>query len=626
MKSGVKTQTLRIGGMTCVSCQNKIERKLQNTAGIESATVSYSAGTAEVTYDSGVVSARQIAAIIEKLDYQVLNNGQAGSNKSKLVGILIIVVAAYVLLQQFGFTQIFNAFPLAEEGMGYGMLFVIGLITSVHCIAMCGGINLSQCIPQPDANSTNKFAALRPSFLYNLGRVISYTVVGAIVGALGSVVSFSGALKGIVQLLAGVFMVIMGINMLGIFPFLRKLTPRMPKAFARGIYKEKAGSNSPFYVGLLNGLMPCGPLQAMQLYALSTGSPLTGALSMMLFSLGTVPLMFGLGALSSVLSKRFTRKVMTVGAVLVVVLGMSMFTQGWALSGFSLPALAPQSSKQSAQSSAQKGTKSTTSVTVENGVQVITSTLSSGKYPAITVQAGTPVKWTINAPDGSINGCNNRIFIPEYNIEYQFQSGENVIEFTPDKTGKFPYSCWMGMIRSSITVVEGGAQTPAASVPESTAPAQEEATPQPAQSEPVPAGVKIPTDAIAVGEIKDGLQTVEVELTDDGLKPAIVVLQANIDTEWIVKSSSTRAGNASLLFPAYYTQFPMQQGETPLYLYPTESFDFSTQDNAFYGYVKVVEDIEKIDIEAIKEEAGNYKTMIWPSSAFEADSAAPSCH
>ncbi len=626
MKSGGKTQTLRIGGMTCVSCQNKIERKLQNTAGIESATVSYSAGTAEVTYDSGVVSAQQIAAIIEKLDYQVLNNGQAGSNKSKLVGILIIVVAAYVLLQQFGFTQIFNAFPLAEEGMGYGMLFVIGLITSVHCIAMCGGINLSQCIPQPDANSTNKFAALRPSFLYNLGRVISYTVVGAIVGALGSVVSFSGALKGIVQLLAGVFMVIMGINMLGIFPFLRKLTPRMPKAFARGIYKEKAGSNSPFYVGLLNGLMPCGPLQAMQLYALSTGSPLTGALSMMLFSLGTVPLMFGLGALSSVLSKRFTRKVMTVGAVLVVVLGMSMFTQGWALSGFSLPELAPQSSKQSAQSSAQKGTKSTTGVTVENGVQIITSTLSSGKYPAITIQAGTPVKWTINAPDGSINGCNNRIFIPEYNIEYQFQPGENVIEFTPDKTGKFPYSCWMGMIRSSITVVEGGAQTPAASVPESTAPAQEEATPQPAQSEPVPAGVKIPTDAIAVGEIKDGLQTVEVELTDDGLKPAIVVLQANIDTEWIVKSSSTRAANASLLFPAYYTQFPIQQGETPLYLYPTESFDFSTQDNAFYGYVKVVEDIEKIDIEAIKEEAGNYKTMIWPSSAFEADSAAPSCH
>ena len=621
MDHRVKTQKLRIGGMTCVSCQNKIERKLQNTAGVKKAVVSYSTGTAEVTYDTGVISMKEITAAIEKLDYEVLTGDQKNSNKTRLVGILIIVVAAYVLLQQFGFTQLFNAFPLAEEGMGYGMLFVIGLVTSVHCVAMCGGINLSQCIPQPDANSTSKLAALRPSFLYNLGRVISYTVVGAIVGALGSVISLTGAFKGVVQLLAGVFMVIMGLNMLGIFPWLRKLTPRMPKAFARGINKQKAGSNSPLYVGLLNGLMPCGPLQAMQLYALSTASPLIGALSMMLFSLGTVPLMFGLGALSSVLSKRFTRKVMTVGAVLVVVLGMSMFTQGWALSGFSLPELAPQSAQQSAQNPAKKDPQGgNAGVKVENGVQIVTSTLASGKYPAITVQAGTPVKWTINAAKKDINGCNNRIFIPEYNIEYQFQPGENVIEFTPDKTGKFPYSCWMGMIRSSITVVEAGAETPAAEEP-ATAPAQGDT-----QTEPVPAGVSISTDAVVVGTIKDGVQTVEIELTDEGMKPAIVVLQADVDTEWTVINKSSRPGNAALLFPAYYTQFPMEQGETTLYLYPTDSFDFSTQDNAFYGYIKVVEDIEDIDIEAIKEEVGSYETMIWPSSYFESDSAAPSCH
>ena len=77
-------------------------------------------------------------------------------------------------------------------------------------------------------------------------------------------------------------MVIMGINMLGIFPWLRKFTPRMPKAFAKPIGREKARSKSPLIVGLLNGLMPCGPLQAMQVYALSTGSPFAGALSMML--------------------------------------------------------------------------------------------------------------------------------------------------------------------------------------------------------------------------------------------------------------------------------------------------------------------------------------------------------
>jgi len=75
------------------------------------------------------------------------------------------------------------------------------------------------------------------------------------------------------------------------------------------IYRERQrGNKGPFTVGLLNGLMPCGPLQAMQIYALSTGNPLKGALSMLLFSLGTVPLMFGLGALGSLLSRRLRKK------------------------------------------------------------------------------------------------------------------------------------------------------------------------------------------------------------------------------------------------------------------------------------------------------------------------------
>jgi sulfite exporter TauE/SafE len=304
---------------------------------------------------------------------------------------------------------------------------------------MCGGINLSQCIPKAGSGS-----ALRPSFLYNFGRVISYTVVGGIVGALGSVISFSGVFKGAVQLVAGVFIVIMGINMFGIFPWLKKFNPHLPKIFARKINREKGKSSGPLYIGLLNGLMPCGPLQAMQLYALSTGSPIKGALSMMLFSLGTAPLMFGLGALSSLMSKKFRRQVMTAGAVLVVVLGMIMFTQGWRLSGITLPEVAD----------ATGGNAASSKIVVKDGVQLIKSTLSPGSYPAITVQAGTPVKWVVEAPQGSVNGCNNRIIIPEYDIEYRFQTGENSIEFTPDKPGKFRYSCWMGMIRGSITVVE----------------------------------------------------------------------------------------------------------------------------------------------------------------------------
>lgn len=442
MGSGSERTELRIGGMTCISCRNKIEKKLRNTAGIKSATVSYSKGNAAIIYDPDTIRLKDIIAIIEGLGYKVLTDRQ--ENKTCGIGILILIFALFMLIHHSGITNFFNDFPLAEAGMGYGMLFLIGVLTSVHCVAMCGGINLSQCIPYGENNKSSRFSSFWPSLLYNFGRVISYTMVGGIVGAMGSVISFSGTFKGTVQLAAGLFIILTGMNMLGILPWLRKLTLHMPGIFARKIESEKGRSKSPLYVGLLNGLMPCGPLQAMQFYALSTGSPVKGALSMLLFSLGTVPLMFGLGALSSVLSKTFTHKVMTIGAVFVVVLGFLMFSQGWSLSGLSNLSFVtdPETAER------------TPDIVAENGVQLIDSTLSPGRYPAITVQVGVPVRWTIYAPEGSVNGCNNRILIPEYDIEYQFKTGKNVIEFTPEKTGKFSYSCWMGMISSWITVVE----------------------------------------------------------------------------------------------------------------------------------------------------------------------------
>jgi hypothetical protein len=91
---------------------------------------------------------------------------------------------------------------------------------------------------------------------------------------------------------------------------------------------------------------------------------------------------------------------------------------------------------------------------IKDDVQVIKSTLSPYQYPNITVKVGTPVKWLIDVPSGSINGCNNRILIREYGIEHTFKSGENVIEFTPSKTGKFQYTCLMGMISATITVID----------------------------------------------------------------------------------------------------------------------------------------------------------------------------
>lgn len=676
MESGLKTKQLKIGGMTCISCQNKIERKLQNTAGIKSVKVSYNTGTADITYDTDIISLKDIAAIIEKLDYQVLTeNKKQESNVSRVAGILMIVVSLYILLQQFGVLNLLVPNQLADTKMGYGMLFVIGLITSIHCIAMCGGINLSQCIPHTDVPAGEKqsrMAAFIPAALYNLGRVISYTVIGFILGFVGFL--FGGGAdaglpvmaQGILKLIAGVFMVIMGVNMLNLFPALRKFQPRMPKVLARKVGKGKAQSNSPLIVGLLNGLMPCGPLQSMQIVALASGNPFAGALSMFLFSLGTVPLMLGLGSVVSALGRKFTAKVMSVGAVLVVVLGLAMLSQGGSLSGFLPPDLLlfvilvfciigilsvipfrkPGYKMAStaavlgvaiiimaAWSSLSVSGSSTDASEVEivDGKQIVNSTLSPGSYPNITVEMGTPVKWTINAPDGSINGCNNRINIQEYGISnYSFESGDNVIEFTPTSTGTFQYSCWMGMIRGSVTVVEAGA-APA----EGTDDAQTDENINntiPEISDPVPAGVEIPTDSVALAkettdEYGDPIQKVTIELTDKGFSPAIVIVKAGLDVQWNIKNSITGTENGTqLLIPNYITQLLLDTGENPLFFFPTEDFDFSTGDNLFYGYVKVVDDLEKADVAAIKDEVSKFETLIWPPETFQTNDSGASCH
>ena len=156
---------------------------------------------------------------------------------------------------------------------------------------------------------------------------------------------------------------------------------------------------------------------------------------MLAFSLGTVPLMLGLGSLVSLLGQRFRRAVTVGGAVLVAVMGLSMLSQGAALAGM-LPA------------AAQPGVQAQ----AEAGVQVVRSTLLPNSYPSITVQAGVPVRWGIDAPSGSINGCNNRLIIPALGMEYTFHTGKNVITFTPEQSGTLPYTCWMGMIRGVITV------------------------------------------------------------------------------------------------------------------------------------------------------------------------------
>jgi len=444
------SKVLEIKGMTCVNCEMRIEKKLKNMEGIKAVKAVYSQSKINVLYDKDRIDLDSIIKAVEELDYRVIaaTDGNKSNDREKrsdgdyklsvnqLLGIVIIVLAVYLAVKN---TVGFNFIPQVNRNMGYGMLFIVGLLTSLHCIAMCGGINLSQCIAYTlDDTEKGNISKLTPTLLYNGGRVISYTVIGGLVGALGSLVSFPGRAKGIVAIVSGILMIIMGINMLNIFPWLRKINPRMPKVLSRAVFNNN-GKRGPFYIGLLNGLMPCGPLQAMQIYALGTGSFYRGALSMFFFSIGTVPLMFGFGAVSSLVSSKFSRRMMKASAVLVIILGIVMTGRGFNLSGLNI-AFANQKAKNIAR--------------IENGVQLVTTEMKSGSYDPIVVQKGVLVRWTIKADESELNGCNNPVTIPKYNIVKKLVPGDNVIEFMPLETGNINYTCWMGMINGYIKVVD----------------------------------------------------------------------------------------------------------------------------------------------------------------------------
>lgn len=444
----MKHEKLYISGMTCINCQTRIESALNDRSGITEVSVSYETGTAEFSYEPEMVSLDWIITMIDDLGYET--SAQNTSKKKvilRAVREIVIIAVLFFLLQRCGILNRLVPNSLADSEMGYGMLFVIGLITSVHCIAMCGGINLSQTL-QKDTSTEISKVMFRNTLEYNIGRVVFYTVIGGVLGAVGALAGIGSSLQtstlfqGILKLFAGIIMVVMGVNMLGIFSGLRRLTIHIPNFNKNTKPKSGRKPRTPFFIGLCNGLMPCGPLQSMQVVALASGNPLTGALSMLCFSLGTVPLMLGFGSAVSMLGKRFTRQVLKAGAILVVVMGLSMMVQGGTLSGLNSKATGALMAEN-------------TDVDKKNTdeIQYITSTLQPGRsYPDITVKAGEPVKWTVEAPDGSVNGCNYKIIQQDLGIEYAFDEGENVIEFTAEKAGTYTYTCWMGMITGKIYV------------------------------------------------------------------------------------------------------------------------------------------------------------------------------
>lgn len=230
--------------------------------------------------------------------------------------------------------------------LGMVLAFVTGLLASLHCVSMCGGFVAAYSLRIAGGQSTTPglAAALRPAILwshllYNAGRLTTYAVIGGLMGLVGSFIAASGQLigvQGLASILAGVFMILLGLSLGRWLPYTTWLQPAWGSQFSR---LTDLGENlatrtmafGTYPLGLLLGLMPCGPLYAMEINAAGTGNIWQGMLTLFAFGLGTVPTLYAFGLVSSAVGHQLPRRFFKIAALVVVLLGILTLLRGLAL-------------------------------------------------------------------------------------------------------------------------------------------------------------------------------------------------------------------------------------------------------------------------------------------------------
>lgn len=459
--SNFKKTCLKIHGMHCASCEVLIERKLKQFPGIEKVNVDHVNGKADI-YHSSFPGIEAFNKLLQNHGYTVSpwQNGSTTDEQLKNTSkdyaemgtMFMILVAAYLILKQFNILP--QNFGISEN-MSFGFVFLIGLVAAMStCIAVTGGLLVAVAAKYnekyPHLNGIQKF---RPHIYFNIGRVISYTVLGGLVGALGSVISLSSRVNGILIVFVSFIMIVLGFQLLNLFSGLRRFQPKMPKFLAHKIHDltGQDRKSTPFFLGASTFFLPCGFTQALQLYVLSKGDATTGALTMLAFSLGTLPALLSLSALSSFVTGSFQRYFLKFAGILVIVLGFSNINNGLNLAGINLSSASLFDVKRINVSSENNRVK------IINGVQIAEMKVNNYEYSPsnFTIVKDIPVEWRI---DGSgAQGCGQVIVAPTLNIsEYLPKQGIKTIRFTPKEVGEIPFNCSMGMMTpgASFTVVE----------------------------------------------------------------------------------------------------------------------------------------------------------------------------
>ena len=369
----------------------------------------------------------------------------------QLIGLFALVIILGSIFSKLG---LLKSNVLIGSSLSLGAVFMMGLVAaSSSCVALAGGLMLSSTAKFNEiCGSLSKAARMRPVILFTIGRALGYGLFGGLIGLLGKALTPSPLVTGLITIIAALYMLVMGLDILGLAPlWLKKITPRLPKNLGNTILnaQNKNSSFTPFLLGSATFFLPCGFTQALQLYALTTASFLTSAAILFTFALGTTPSLLALGWASSSLKGTLGQWFFRFSGALVVMLGLWNIQNGFAITGY------PLSLPKFALSSNIKVEADKPNVIFDGKRQIVKMSIDSRGYTPnnFTLQVGIPTRWEIDGTNAA--GCLTILQAPQLGIQELIKHGPNVIEFTPTKTGQFAFSCSMGMYRGEIKIVRG---------------------------------------------------------------------------------------------------------------------------------------------------------------------------
>jgi sulfite exporter TauE/SafE/copper chaperone CopZ len=459
----MKQQTFPIKGMHCQSCEVLIGEELEALPDVQKADVSLRAKTATITAEKLPPRAaveRAVKAAGYELGYDEKPAISRDKRVYKDVAIgFVVVVILLVLFTKLGLGDVAN---VNMNGASVGLVAVmIGLTAGFStCMALIGGLVLGissrHAEKHPSATPMQKF---RPHLFFNLGRISSFIVLGGVIGALGAAFQLKGSLLGLLTIGVGLVMLMLGLQLTGVFPRL-KGSLSLPSGIGKliGIKKHEGREYShkdSFLLGAASFFLPCGFTQAMQLFAVSTGSWISGALIMGMFAVGTAPGLLSIGGLTSVVKGVFAQRFFRVVGVVVVAMALINFTNGVTLMGVKnwFPQNGAATSSVRATSEASQPDSSQT---LNNEPVLLRTTYTDAKDIApnnFTVKAGQPVTLEVDVKDDGF-GCMSTIMVIGLDEQPQYlKAGKTLkLTFTPKKVGTYEIACAMGVPRGSIKV------------------------------------------------------------------------------------------------------------------------------------------------------------------------------